>query len=71
MLMASTYYPGSFFGADAHGEVKYNCWEKPTQIAEWKEEHIVIAVLATWGVTITSAMKIFGGKKEEPAPASS
>jgi hypothetical protein len=46
---------------DAHGEVKVNCWEKPTQISEWKEEHIVIAVLAAWGVTITSAMKIFGG----------
>jgi hypothetical protein len=56
--------------ADAHGEVKVNCWEKPTQISEWKEEHIVIAVLAAWGVTITSAMKIFGGgNKEEAAVA--
>ena len=56
--------------ADAHGEVKYNCWEKPTQIAQWKEEHIVIAVLAAWGITITSAMKIFGGKKEDPVASS-
>lgn len=55
------------FAADAHGEVKYNCWEKPTQIAQWKEEHIVIAVLATWGIVISSAMKIFGGKKEAAA----
>ena len=55
--------------ADAHGEVKVNCWEKPTSISEWKEEHIVIAVLAAWGVTITSAMKIFGGGDKEAAPA--
>ena len=26
--------------ADAHGEVKYNCWEKPTEVAKWKEEHV-------------------------------
>ncbi len=45
-----------------------NCWEKPTSISEWKEEHIVIVVLAAWGVTITSAMKIFGGGDSEPAP---
>mmetsp|Transcript_1679 Transcript_1679/g.5593 ORF Transcript_1679/g.5593 Transcript_1679/m.5593 type:complete len:84 (-) Transcript_1679:43-294(-) len=56
------------YAADAHGEVKVNCWEKPTSIAEWKEEHIVIAVLAAWGVTITSAMKIFGGGDKEAAP---
>ncbi|KAI8102029.1 hypothetical protein M9434_007089 [Picochlorum sp. BPE23] len=58
------------YAADAHGEVKYNCWEKPTQIAEWKEEHIVIAVLAGWGIGISTAFKVFGGeKKEEPAAA--
>jgi len=55
--------------ADAHGEVKYNCWEKPGSIAEWKEEHIVIAVLAAWGVTISTAMKVFGGGDKEAAPA--
>lgn len=55
--------------ADAHGEVKYNCWEKPGSIAEWKEEHIVIAVLAAWGVTISTAMKVFGGGDKEVAPA--
>jgi len=27
----------------------------------------VIAVLATWGIVISSAMKIFGGKKEAAA----
>lgn len=53
---------------DAHGEVKYNCWEKPTEVALWKEEHIVFVVLAGWGVGIWGAMKVFGGKKEE-APA--
>ena len=55
--------------ADAHGEVKYNCWEKPGSIGEWKEEHIVIAVLAAWGVTISTAMKVFGGGDKEVAPA--
>ena len=39
--------------ADAHGEVKYNCWEKPTEVAKWKEEHIVFVVSAVcsarWG----------------------
>jgi len=55
--------------ADAHGEVKYNCWAKPGSIAEWKEEHIVIAVLAAWGVTISTAMKVFGGGDKEAAPA--
>ncbi|KAK9810815.1 hypothetical protein WJX73_009563 [Symbiochloris irregularis] len=49
--------------ADAHGEVKVNCWEAPTQINKWKEEHIVFAVLGTWGVVIFGSMKIFGGKK--------
>lgn len=52
----------------AHGEVKFNAWEKPTEIAKWKEEHIVFAVLGGWAVTIYSATKIFGGgKKEAPA----
>lgn len=50
---------------DAHGEVKYNAWEKPTEIAKWKEEHIVFLVLGGWGVGIWGAMKAFGGKKEE------
>lgn len=60
----------TFLFPDAHGEVKYNCWEKPTSIAEWKEEHIVIAVLAAWGVTISTAMKVFGGgDKEASVPA--
>jgi len=65
-LTAASYLPNAL--ADAHGEVKVNCWEKPTSISEWKEEHIVIVVLAAWGVTITSAMKIFGGGDSEPAP---
>ena len=26
--------------ADAHGEVKVNAWEAPTQISAWKEEHV-------------------------------
>lgn len=26
--------------ADAHGEVKVNAWEAPTQISQWKEEHV-------------------------------
>ncbi|PSC69939.1 hypothetical protein C2E20_6598 [Micractinium conductrix] len=54
---------------DAHGEVKYNCWEKPTEVAKWKEEHIVFVVLGGWGLGIYSAMKIFGKKEEAPAAA--
>ena len=30
---------------------------------------IVLGVLGAWGVGIYTAMKAFGGKKEEPAPA--
>ncbi len=30
---------------------------------------IVLGVLSAWGVGIYTAMKVFGGKKEEPAPA--
>ena len=30
---------------------------------------IVLAILGAWGVGIYTAMKTFGGKKEEPAPA--
>ena len=37
MPTARPIYVGS---ADAHGEVKVNCWEAPTQIAKWKEEHV-------------------------------
>ncbi|EFN55212.1 expressed protein [Chlorella variabilis] len=43
--------------------------EKPTEIAKWKEEHIVFLVLGCWGVGIWGATKIFGGKKEVPAEA--
>ena len=44
-----------------------NCWEAPTGIPSWKEEHIVIAVLTGWAVVIYGAKKAFGGggKKEE------
>lgn len=85
--------------ADAHGEVKVNAWEAPTQIGKWKEEHvsfatvqlnfagqyflrgalflltpstpqIVFLVLGSWGAVIYTAVKTFGGKKEEqPQPA--
>merc|ERR1712188_157445 len=43
---------------------KVNAWEAPTDIPSWKEEHIVIAVLAGWSVVIFGATKMFGGKKE-------
>merc|ERR1711959_368066 len=42
---------------------KVNAWEAPTDIPSWKEEHIVIAVLAGWSVVIFGASKIFGGGK--------
>jgi hypothetical protein len=64
------------FAADAHGEVKLNCWDAPTNIAAWKEEHIVLFVLGCWAVAITGSLKHFGGKKGDanenpgtPAPA--
>lgn len=56
------------FAAGAAGEeARVNCWEAPTAIAKWKEEHIVILVLSCWGVGIYGAMKAFGGggKKAE------
>lgn len=58
------------FAAAPGEEPKVNMWEAPTQIAKWKEEHIVFVVLAGWVVGISGAMKVFGGKKEEQ-PASS
>ena len=30
---------------------------------------IVLGVLSAWGIGIYTAMKVFGGKKEEPAAA--
>lgn len=52
-------------GAAAPGEEpKVNCWEAPTQVAKWKEEHIVFVVLGGWVVGIWGATKAFGGKKE-------
>ena len=41
-----------------------NAWEAPTDIASWKEEHIVIAVLSGWAVVIYGASKAFGGGKK-------
>eukprot|EP00212_Chloropicon_laureae_P005828 CAMPEP_0197495334 /NCGR_PEP_ID=MMETSP1311-20131121/35876_1 /TAXON_ID=464262 /ORGANISM="Genus nov. species nov., Strain RCC856" /LENGTH=74 /DNA_ID=CAMNT_0043040821 /DNA_START=90 /DNA_END=314 /DNA_ORIENTATION=- len=40
-------------------EAKVNCWEAPLEIPKWKEEHIVIAVLAGWGAVIYGAKKAF------------
>eukprot|EP00238_Polyblepharides_amylifera_P014913 CAMPEP_0196579452 /NCGR_PEP_ID=MMETSP1081-20130531/22009_1 /TAXON_ID=36882 /ORGANISM="Pyramimonas amylifera, Strain CCMP720" /LENGTH=79 /DNA_ID=CAMNT_0041899055 /DNA_START=75 /DNA_END=314 /DNA_ORIENTATION=- len=48
------------FAADPHGPAKVNCWEAPTEIGNWKEEHIVLVVLGAWAVGITSALKYFG-----------
>lgn len=64
------------FAADAHGEAKVNCWQAPTNISAWKEEHIVLFVLGCWAVVITGSLKHFGGKKDgenagTPAPAAS
>ncbi|KAK9903416.1 hypothetical protein WJX75_005091 [Coccomyxa subellipsoidea] len=53
------------FASEEHGEKKVNFWEAPTSVASWKEEQIVLVVLAAWGLGITTAMKVFGGKKEE------
>ncbi|BDA50109.1 hypothetical protein COCOBI_15-2370 [Coccomyxa sp. Obi] len=53
------------FAAEGHGEKKVNFWEAPTNVSSWKEEQIVLVVLAGWGLGITLAMKAFGGKKEE------
>lgn len=47
-------FNGYAYGADAHGEVKYNCWEKPTQIAQWKEEHVCLAVLLSSLIDVLS-----------------
>lgn len=53
--------------AEPGAPAKVNCWEAPTDIPSWKEEHIVIAVLTGWAVVIYGAKKAFGGggKKEE------
>eukprot|EP00951_Prasinocladus_malaysianus_P021603 scaffold178850_cov30-Prasinocladus_malaysianus.AAC.1 len=56
-----------FMAAEPGEAPRVNMWEAPSEISRWKEEHIVLFVLGSWGVVITGAMKIFGGKKEEPA----
>ena len=53
--------------AEAGEAPKVNMWEAPTAISTWKEEHIVLFVLGCWGVVIGGSMKVFGGKKAEPA----
>lgn len=58
------------FAAAPGEEPKVNCWEAPTQVAKWKEEHIVFVVLGGWAVGISAARSFFGGKKEEKAPES-
>jgi len=58
-----------FAAEGEHGEKKINFWEGPTRISEWKEEQIVLGVLSAWGIGIYTALKVFGGKKEEPAAA--
>eukprot|EP00898_Chlorokybus_atmophyticus_P006050 jgi/Chlat1/6446/Chrsp45S06051 len=57
------------YATEAGEEPKVNAWEAPTQIAKWKEEHIVFLVLGGWGVVIYGALKAFGGKKKEPVAA--
>ena len=49
--------------ADPNAPPKVNAWEAPTNVAAWKEEHIVLAVLGGWAVVIKGAMATFGGKK--------
>jgi len=36
-----------------------NFWEKPTEVEQWKEEHIVLVILGCWGVGIFGATKYF------------
>mmetsp|Transcript_24753 Transcript_24753/g.62363 ORF Transcript_24753/g.62363 Transcript_24753/m.62363 type:complete len:93 (+) Transcript_24753:185-463(+) len=55
--------------AEAGEAAKVNMWEAPTDIARWKEEHTVLFILGCWGVVITTSLKVFGGKKEEPKAA--
>ena len=50
--------------AEAGEAPKVNLWEAPTEIARWKEEHIVLFVLGCWGVVIGGSLKVFGGKTE-------
>ncbi len=45
--------------AEPGAPAKVNFWEAPTDIPKWKDEHIVIAVLAGWGVVIYGAKKAF------------
>lgn len=61
------FFPSCVAVAEPGAPAKVNCWEAPTDIPSWKEEHIVIAVLTGWAVVIYGAKKAFGGggKKEE------
>lgn len=66
-MLFSFFYLVSRLFAEPGATAKVNCWEAPTDIPSWKEEHIVIAVLTGWAVVIYGAKKAFGGggKKEE------
>ena len=66
-MLVFFFFPSCVAVAEPGAPAKVNCWEAPTDIPSWKEEHIVIAVLTGWAVVIYGAKKAFGGggKKEE------
>lgn len=57
------YQPKNLF-TDAHGEVKVNCWEAPTEIARWKEEHVrqycIINSCLAWVTAVDCLAQILG-----------
>jgi len=67
IMLVFFFFPSCVAVAEPGAPAKVNCWEAPTDIPSWKEEHIVIAVLTGWAVVIYGAKKAFGGggKKEE------
>mmetsp|Transcript_12727 Transcript_12727/g.46545 ORF Transcript_12727/g.46545 Transcript_12727/m.46545 type:complete len:94 (-) Transcript_12727:162-443(-) len=48
---------------EGHGSVNWP-WEDPMNPGNWKEEHVVIAVLAGWATVIYGGAKAFGGGKK-------
>ena len=39
-LLKQTGQGARTFASDPHGPPKVNCWEAPTNIESWKEEHV-------------------------------
>ncbi|GMH38260.1 hypothetical protein BSKO_06144 [Bryopsis sp. KO-2023] len=57
------------FAAGAGEEQKVNMWEAPTQFSKWKTEHLVLTIMAGYGLAYVGVKSYFsGGAPAEETP---